>query len=68
MACECGEQHQRFYPARNSFSILLSMNPESKLDWQSDKVYVCLFCGDNSLDIPEDILQSLRDADPEFNK
>jgi hypothetical protein len=66
MACECDERHQRVYPARNSFSILLSVNPESKLDWTSDKVSLCLYCGDNCFNIPMEIIQALREADPEF--
>ncbi len=66
MACECDEKFRRVYDARNSFSILLSRNPESKLDWKSDKVFLCIFCGDNSFDMPAEILQSLRDADPEL--
>jgi hypothetical protein len=66
MACECGEKYQRVYPAKNSFSIYLSVNPVSKLDWNRDKIFFCISCGDISSDMPVEILQALRDADPEF--
>jgi hypothetical protein len=66
MACECGEKYLGEYPARNSFSIQLSVNPVSKLNWTSDRVVVCIFCGDNPYGMPMDVLQELRDADPEL--
>ncbi len=66
MACECGEKYQRVYPAKINFSIYLSLKPASELNWNRDTIFFCIFCGSISSDIPVEILQSLRDADPEF--
>jgi hypothetical protein len=63
MVCNCGEENLRSYPADNSFSVFMSKARDtSPLKWKESILYVCIGCGATGGQVPDALLQALRDG------
>ncbi len=66
MSCNCGDKYQRVFPANNNFSVRLSVHPAATpLIWKTDKLFVCIECGDVAGRVPDDVLLVFRKSDGE---
>ena len=63
MVCNCGEENQRRFPADNSFTVYMSeARDTSPLQWNERTLYVCKGCGATGGQVPDALLQALRDG------
>ncbi len=63
MACECGEQYQRTFPATVKHTVYFDSRRETEpVQWIEGDLSVCVNCGQITSRVPADALQLLRDG------
>ena len=58
--CDCGEEHQREFPAKVQYSVYFDRDQRSPVSWVQSEIRVCVACGHISNAVPEAELQELR--------
>ena len=63
MACACGEQYQRTFPASVQHTVYFDQSGQtSPMQWTQDTLRVCINCGDITSRVPNAELQVLREG------
>lgn len=63
MACECGEQYQRAFPANIQYHVYFDQGRKTApVRWAQDVLSVCTCCGEITSGVPTDELRVLREG------
>jgi hypothetical protein len=63
MACDCGHEHQREFPASVSYSVYFDRGRKTiAAQWTADSLFVCVNCGEISSRIPDQEIGVLREG------